>query len=100
MVSMMATMPNSVATSMRIVSAPAANISLITSTSVVRRGARRPAGVGAGGRGGGAEGDQPPDRGAVEEPRRQLLQMADEIEAQIAEALLRHQHHQIVLQIQ
>ena len=49
---------------------------------------------------GGQAGHQPADRIAIEEARRQLLQVRDEVEAQIGEALLRHEHHQVVLQIE
>ena len=67
---------------MRIVSAPAANISLITSTSVVRRVTSRPTGLRSKKRVGSC------------------CTCANELDAQVGEAPLRHQHRQVVLQVE
>ena len=82
MLSMMATMPSSVSTSMKMVIAPAANISLITSTSVVRRVTSRPTGLRSKKRIGSR------------------CTCAKTCDAEVGEALLRHQHRQVVLQVE
>ena len=67
---------------MKMVIAPAANISLMHVDV------------------GGEARDQAADRVAVEEAHRQLLHVREELDAQVGEAALRHQHRQVVLQVE
>ena len=49
---------------------------------------------------GGEARHQAADRVAVEEAGRQFLQVLDQVEAEVGQTFLRHDHHQIVLQVE